>query len=78
MGLLPTARYESKECTLVGPARLFLFSDGTFEIFRHDGTLLEFEAFQDVLTRAIPEGASELDELLHFAREVPWLGNPGG
>jgi serine phosphatase RsbU (regulator of sigma subunit) len=70
VGLLPTARYDSKECTLVGPARLFLFSDGAFEIMRPDGTLLEFEAFEELLTRAIPDGATELDALLHFAREA--------
>ena len=70
VGLLPVAAYESKECTLAGPARLFLFSDGAFEITRPDGTLLEFEAFEEVLTRAVPEGASELEELLHFAQDV--------
>ena len=70
VGLLPEAEYESEESTLAGPARLFLFSDGTFEITRPDGTLLEFEAFEEVLTRAVPEGASELEELLHFAQEA--------
>jgi sigma-B regulation protein RsbU (phosphoserine phosphatase) len=70
VGLLPVAGYESKECTLAGPARLFLFSDGAYEITRPDGTLLEFEAFEEILTRAVPEGGSELQELLHFAQEV--------
>jgi serine phosphatase RsbU (regulator of sigma subunit) len=70
VGLLPNVRYDSKECTLVSPARFFLFSDGTFEITRQDGGLLNFESFEEVLTRAIPDGASELDELLRFAREV--------
>ena len=70
VGLWPVAAYESKECTLAGPARLFLFSDGAFEITRPDGTLLEFEAFEEVLTRAVPEGASELEELLHFVQDV--------
>jgi len=32
--------------------------------------MLEFEDFEEVLTRAVPEGASELEELLHFARDV--------
>jgi serine phosphatase RsbU (regulator of sigma subunit) len=70
VGMVPGATYESKECTLTGPARLFLFSDGAFEITRPDGTMLEFEAFEEVLTRAVPEGASELEELLHFAQDV--------
>lgn len=70
VGLLPVASYEGNECTLAGPARLFLFSDGAYEISRPDGTFLEFEAFEDALTRAVPEGASELEELLHFVQSV--------
>jgi phosphoserine phosphatase RsbU/P len=70
VGFLPDASYEREECTVAGPARLFLFSDGAYEIMRPDGTFLEFEAFEEVLTRAVPEGASELEELLHFAQDV--------
>jgi len=70
VGFLPVATYERKECTLAGPARLFVFSDGAYEIIRPDGTILEFEAFEEVLTRAVPEGASELEELLQFAQDV--------
>jgi phosphoserine phosphatase RsbU/P len=70
VGILPDFPYASEECTLAGPARLFLFSDGAYEIMRPDGTLLEFEAFEELLARAVPEGASELEELLHFARDV--------
>ncbi len=68
VGIVPDAEYERQECSLAGPARLFLFSDGAYEIMRPDGTLLEFEAFEEVLTRAVPEGASELKELLHFVQ----------
>jgi phosphoserine phosphatase RsbU/P len=68
VGFLPVATYESKECTLTGPARLFLFSDGAYEIIRPDGTVLKFEDFEEVFTRAVPEGASELEELLHFVQ----------
>jgi len=70
VGIVPDAEYERHECSLAGPARLFLFSDGAYEIMRPDGTLLEFEDFEEVLTRAVPEGASELEELLHFAQNV--------
>jgi hypothetical protein len=31
--------------------------------------MLESEAFEEVLTRAVPEGSSELQELLHFVRD---------
>jgi hypothetical protein len=32
--------------------------------------MLPFEAYEEVLTRAVPEGGSELDELLAFAQQV--------
>jgi phosphoserine phosphatase RsbU/P len=70
VGIVPDAEYELHECSLAGPARLFLFSDGAYEIMRPDGTLLEFADFEEVLTRAVPEGVSELEELLHFAQNV--------
>jgi phosphoserine phosphatase RsbU/P len=70
VGFLPDAPYVSQECILAGPARLFLFSDGAYEIIRPDGTLLEFEAFEEVLTRGVPQGASELEDLLHFVQDV--------
>jgi sigma-B regulation protein RsbU (phosphoserine phosphatase) len=70
VGILPDFVYAGEECTLAGPARLFLFSDGAYEIMRPDGNMLEFEDFEEVLTRAVPDGASELEELLHFVRDV--------
>jgi sigma-B regulation protein RsbU (phosphoserine phosphatase) len=70
VGILPDYPYESKECTLAGPARLFLFSDGAYEITRPDGTMLEFEDLEEFLARPVPEGASELEELLRFVRDV--------
>jgi sigma-B regulation protein RsbU (phosphoserine phosphatase) len=69
VGILPDFPYASNECTFTGPARLFLFSDGAYEIMRPDGTLLEFEALEELLTRAVPDGASELEDLLHFVRD---------
>lgn len=70
VGLLPTARYRSEECLLIGPARLFVFSDGVYEISRPDGGMLESAVFNDRLARPAPAGTSQLMELLHFAREV--------
>ncbi len=70
VGLWPVAAYESQECTLDGPARLFLYSDGAYEILQPDGTYLGIEALEEALTRAVPEGASELEALLRFARDA--------
>jgi serine phosphatase RsbU (regulator of sigma subunit) len=70
IGISPAARYGDEHCNLQSPARLFVFSDGTYEITRPDGSMLAFSDFTEVLARPVPEGQSELDRLLDFARDM--------
>ena len=70
VGISPAARYRDEQCILRSPARLFVFSDGTYEITRPDGSMLEFSAFTEMLARPVRDGQSELDRLLDYAREV--------
>jgi serine phosphatase RsbU (regulator of sigma subunit) len=70
VGMSPAARYKDEQCILESPSRLFVFSDGTYEIRRPDGSMVAFSDFTDVLTQPIRNGQSELDNLLSFAREV--------
>src|SRR4030095_4005023 len=58
LGMLPNARYDREECTLVSPARLFLFSDGVYEITRPDGSMLEFQTFAQDIARVGPHRQS--------------------
>jgi phosphoserine phosphatase RsbU/P len=70
VGMIPNIRYDAEECILSTPARLFLFSDGVFEISRPDGSMVEFAEFQEALSRAVSSGMPEMDELLRLAREL--------
>jgi serine phosphatase RsbU (regulator of sigma subunit) len=70
LGIVPNASYACNECLLPSLSRLFLFSDGTFEIGKPDGTMLEFDAFLDVLSAPVAPGECELDRLLGFVRGV--------
>jgi serine phosphatase RsbU (regulator of sigma subunit) len=70
VGMLRTACYANAESRVAGPARLFVFSDGVYEISRPDGAMLDPSAFNEVLTRPAARGTSQLGELLRFAREV--------
>jgi serine phosphatase RsbU (regulator of sigma subunit) len=67
---MPGVRYRAEESVLDAPARLYIFSDGVYEITKPDGEMLEFAAFEEALARPPAGGASELDELLAFAREA--------
>jgi serine phosphatase RsbU (regulator of sigma subunit) len=70
LGVMPGIRYRAEESVIEGPARLYVFSDGVYEITKPDGAMLEFAAFEQALARPAPDGTSELDELLAFAREA--------
>lgn len=70
LGVMPTTRYESDECTLEAPARLFLFSDGAYEVHRPDDSMMEFSEFEEMLTRPLQENQSELDEAHRFAQQT--------
>lgn len=70
VGISPAARYSEAQCTLQPSDRLFVFSDGTYEISRPDGSMLAFEDFTEILSRPVGDGQSELDRLLDFARYV--------
>src|SRR5262249_20922159 len=48
----------------------YLFSDGTFEIGRPDGSMLDFTEFQDALSPPDFSLRQELGGLLDFARRV--------
>ncbi len=69
IGLSPAARYKDAECVVQAPARLFVFSDGTYEIHRPDGSALAFSDFTEMLAQPVRNGQSELDRLLDYARE---------
>jgi phosphoserine phosphatase RsbU/P len=70
IGLSPAARYQEQQCVLPSPARLYVFSDGTYEITRPDGSMMDFSALAGILAQPKREGRSELDALLGYARDA--------
>ena len=70
LGMLPHAKYQAQTFVIPHASHLFLFSDGTFEIGRPDGTMLEYEAFQQVLCRPAPDAPAALARLLEFAQRM--------
>jgi len=71
IGISPAARYQEERCVLPSsPVRLYVFSDGTYEVGRPDGSTLEFSALAEVLAQPVAQGVSELDRLLACARDA--------
>lgn len=70
IGIVPMARYAQAECAIRSPARLFVFSDGAYEIARPDGSMLELADLMQTLAQPMPPGQSELDHVLQAARAL--------
>ena len=70
IGILPMARFAQVECRLELPARLFVFSDGAYEIGRPDGSMMELPDLMRTLSQPLAAGQSELDHVLQVAREA--------
>ncbi len=70
VGVMPGMVYQSDVCEIAPGARLFVLSDGTYEIRRPDGGMIsfeEFEAFFDEHGRA-PDILERLVKWINCAR----------
>ena len=70
LGMLPVTRYVAQTFVIPRESRLFVFSDGTCEIGRPDGSMLDQQGFEEILSRPVAAGASELERLLACVREM--------
>ncbi len=70
LGITSGVRYRSQTTTVPPDTRLFLLTDGAFEVRRPDGTVLPYAEFLDHLVQPIADGTSELDRLLTFMGET--------
>jgi sigma-B regulation protein RsbU (phosphoserine phosphatase) len=64
IGLAPGAAYACETVIVPGKSRLYLFSDGAYEVERPDGTMMRFEELVDFMNRPAIDGQSDLDLLL--------------
>jgi phosphoserine phosphatase RsbU/P len=64
IGALQGVTFRSAVCELQPYAKLYVFSDGTYEIFQPDGTLWELENFVQLLNSPMPQDVSDLDHIV--------------
>ena len=68
VGGFPEAEYPTQHRVLAPGSRLYVFSDGIYELARPDGTTVQLEEFVSELAR--PTAGSKLDVLLAWAGAV--------
>gem|GEM_PF-873707 len=63
LGAMPDLQYVNACCDIKVRSKLYLFSDGAFEVTRTDGTFLTFTEFVALLARPSLSGMADLDRL---------------
>jgi phosphoserine phosphatase RsbU/P len=64
IGAMPGMIYQSAMCELQPYSKLYVFSDGTYEIFQPNGSLWELESFVQLLASPTPQNVSDLDYIV--------------
>jgi sigma-B regulation protein RsbU (phosphoserine phosphatase) len=70
IGLTPGAAYACETITVPGNTRLYLFSDGAFEVQRPDGTMTTFEDLLDFIKRPGMDSKTDLDLLFQHLAQI--------
>jgi len=68
IGAFQAAHYQSDRININSPSRLYVFSDGAYEIrMPPDNTMWTFESFVELMASQPPNETSHLDRLWEFA-----------
>jgi serine phosphatase RsbU (regulator of sigma subunit) len=70
VGLMPDTAFASETVIVSKNTRLYLFSDGAFEVERRDGTMMSFEEFLHFINRPDVDEQSDLDLLFQHLVEL--------
>jgi sigma-B regulation protein RsbU (phosphoserine phosphatase) len=63
IGGMPDADYSKSEHTMGGVTKLYLFSDGVYEVEKPDGSMWRYNEFSEFMTRIEADRRSSLDHL---------------
>lgn len=70
MGMMPWPEFETDQHTIRPPARLYVYSDGVYEIHKTDGATWTFEEFVAFLSHPPAADVSMMDLLLNHVRQL--------
>ena len=70
VGLMPAAAFARETVEVPDGTRLFVFSDGAFEVERPDGSMMMLEDLVELVRRPVNGGACDLDVLFQHLLQV--------
>jgi serine phosphatase RsbU (regulator of sigma subunit) len=68
IGAFPSVAFEQQTYPLPESGRLYIFSDGIYEITRPDGTMLTFKEFVDILSSPSGSASAPIDDTIDRLR----------
>ena len=69
IGGSPDVTYDKEMLQLNGPARLYVFSDGVYDITREDGSIWGFEGLLEFMQQQSDKNKLNLDRLFSYAQQ---------
>ena len=70
VGMFELDEFEQQEMVIPPNSRLFLFSDGAFEIHKQDGGMWTFREFMQFISQSDDTADYILDRLIHYVRNL--------
>ena len=70
IGAVDGLEFDSKEAPVPPGSRLFVYSDGAFEISRPDGSMWAFDDFLQTLSAPAAGAESRMDALVTHVRKI--------
>lgn len=70
MGGLPEVNFSSERIQMQKNDRLYLFSDGIFELTKKDGILLTFAEYKNFLLSEVQKEGSGLDSIINLSKTI--------
>lgn len=70
IGALLESEFENVQCQIEEFNRLFIFSDGLYEITKLDGSMMIFNEFIELLMKIPPKQQSNLNEILQCVQNI--------
>ena len=70
IGGMADVTYEKRECTIGEHDKLYVFSDGVYEVKKSDGSMWRLQEFTDFMINNKAEGHSTLDHLYRYANRL--------
>ncbi len=70
VGSMPKVSYRSAACNLETFTKLYIFSDGAYEITQANGLMLKFDEFVKALALPSPRGIPDVDRIVRYVQEL--------